>query len=77
VSSSFQSASPVYSWVEENSTDTPAPGTSRSDFDKGSNTELTLENLPVEFHQELEAQQLKLEEAFMPRYNVMSEGLVL
>jgi hypothetical protein len=71
-SSVFHSAPPVYSQGEENSANTSAPGTNMSDFDKSSDTELTLEDLLVECRQELEAQQLKLEEAFMAHYNVMS-----
>jgi hypothetical protein len=49
VSSMFHSASPVYSRVEENSANTPAMSTNRSDFDKGSNTELTIEDLLMEY----------------------------
>jgi hypothetical protein len=48
-----------------------------SDFDKGSDTELTIEDLPVEYHQELEVQRRKMEEAFMARYDLTSQGLVL
>jgi hypothetical protein len=49
VSSMFHSASPVYSRVEENSANTPTMSTNRSDFDKGSNTELTIEDLLMEY----------------------------
>jgi hypothetical protein len=71
-SSAFHLASPIYSQVEEGSVNTPAPGTNRSDFDKGSDTELTIEDLQVEYRWELEAIHLKLEEAFMARYDVTS-----
>jgi hypothetical protein len=49
VSSAYHSALHVYSWVEESSTTTPAPGINRSDFDKGYDTELTIEDLSVEY----------------------------
>jgi hypothetical protein len=48
-SSAFYSASPIYSRVEEGSANTPAPGNNRPDFDKGSNTELTIEDLSMEY----------------------------
>jgi hypothetical protein len=47
----------VYSRVEESSANTLGLGTNRSDFDKGYDTEL-------------EAKQLKLEEAFMAHYGI-------
>jgi hypothetical protein len=77
VSSAFHSASPIYSRVEECSTNTPAPSTNMSHFDKGFDTELTIEDLPVEYRRELKAIHLKLEEAFMVHYDVTSQGLVL
>jgi hypothetical protein len=43
-----------------------------SDFDKGSDTELTIEDLAVEYQQKLEIIHLKLEEAFMTHYDVTS-----
>jgi hypothetical protein len=67
-SRAFHSASPIYIWVEEGSKNTLAPGTNRSDIDKGFDTELTIEDLPVEYRRELKAIHLKLEEAFMARY---------
>jgi hypothetical protein len=76
-SSAFHSASPVYSRVEESSLNTPTSSTNRSDIDKGSDTELTIEDLPVEYRWKLEAINLKMEEAFMARYDVISQGLVL
>jgi hypothetical protein len=76
-SSAFRSASPVYSRVEESSTNTPASSTNRSDIDKGSDTRLTIEDLPIEYCQKLKAIHLKMEEAFMARYDVTSQGLVL
>jgi hypothetical protein len=48
MSNAFHSTAPIYSRVEESSANTPTPGTNRSDFDKGSNTELTIEDLPME-----------------------------
>jgi hypothetical protein len=48
----------------------PASSTNRSDIDKGSDTELTIEDLPVEYRQKLESIHLKIEEAFMSRYDV-------
>jgi hypothetical protein len=77
VSSMFHSASPIYCRVEENSGNTPGAGTNRFDFNKGSYTKLTLKDLLVEYCQELEAQQQKLEEAFMAQYDVTRQGLVL
>jgi hypothetical protein len=71
-SSAFHSASPVYSRVEESSTNTPTSSTNRSDIDKGSDTELTIENLSVEYRQKLEAICLKMEESFMAHYDVTS-----
>jgi hypothetical protein len=65
VSSTFHSASPIYNWVEENSANGPTPGTNRSNFDKGSDTELTIEDLPVEYRQELKVQRWKMEKASM------------
>jgi hypothetical protein len=47
-SNMFRSTSPIYSRVEESSAYTPASSTNRSDIDKGSDTELTIEDLPVE-----------------------------
>jgi hypothetical protein len=72
VSSAFHSASPIYSRVEEGSANTPASSTNMSDINKGSNIELTIEDLPVEYHQKFEAIHLKMEEAFMVRYDVTS-----
>jgi hypothetical protein len=43
-----------------------------SDFDKGSDTKLTLEDLPIKYCHELEAIHLKVEEAIMARYDVTS-----
>jgi hypothetical protein len=71
-SSAFHSASPVYSRVEESSTNTPTSSTNSSDIDKGSDTELTIENLSVEYRQKLEAICLKMEESFMAHYDVTS-----
>jgi hypothetical protein len=76
-SSTFHSASLVYSRVEESSANTPASSTNRSDIDKGSDTELTIENLTVEHRWRLEAIHMKMEEDFMACYNVISQGLVL
>jgi hypothetical protein len=76
-SSTFHSASPVYSRDEESSANTPASSTNRSDIDKGSDTELTIEDLLVEYHRKFKAINLKMEEAFMARYDVTSQGLVL
>jgi hypothetical protein len=76
-SSMFHSASPVYSRAEESLANTPASSTNRSNIDKGSDTELTIEDLPVEYRQKFEAINLKMEEAFMARYDVTSHGLVL
>jgi hypothetical protein len=47
-SSAFHSASLVYSQIEESSANTPASSTNRSHIDKGSDTELTIEDLPVD-----------------------------
>jgi hypothetical protein len=77
VSSTFHSASPIYSRVEESSTNTSASSTNRSDIDKGSDTELTIEDLPIEYRQKVEAIHLKMEEAFKACYDVTSQGLVL
>jgi hypothetical protein len=75
--SAFHSASPVYSRVEESSANTSTFSTNMSDIDKGSDTKLTIEDLPVEYRQKLEAIRQKMEEAFMARYDVTSRGLVL
>jgi hypothetical protein len=77
VSSTFNSASSMYSQVEDNSANTPIPSTNRSDFDEGSNTELTIEDLLVEYRKELKIQRWKMEEAFMAHYDLTSQGLVL
>jgi hypothetical protein len=58
-SSAFHSASPIYRRVELTSTNTPAHGTNRSDFNKGTDTELSIEDLPVEYLWGLEAIHLK------------------
>jgi hypothetical protein len=76
-SSVFHSASPVYSQVEESSANISAFSTNRSDIDKGSDTELTIMDLPVEYRRKLEVIHLKMEEAFMAHYDVTSQGLVL
>jgi hypothetical protein len=76
-SSTFHSASPVYSRVKESSANTPTSSTNKSDIDKGSGTELTIEDLPVEYRRKFEAISLKTEEAFMSRYDVTSQRLVL
>jgi hypothetical protein len=44
-SSAFHLASSVYSRAEESSANTPASSTNRSDFDKGSDTEMTIEDM--------------------------------
>jgi hypothetical protein len=75
VSSMFHSALPVYSRVEESLANTPISSTNRSDINKGS--ELTIEDMLVGYYQKLEAIRLKMEEAFMARYDVTSQGLVL
>jgi hypothetical protein len=77
VSSAFHSASSVYSQVEENSANTLSSSTNRFDIDKGSDTELTIEDLPVEYRRKFEAINLKMEETFIARYDVTSQGLVL
>jgi hypothetical protein len=77
VSSMFHLASPVYSQVEESSANTPTSSTNRFDMDKGFDTKLTVEVLPVEYRQKFEAINLKMEEAFMACYDVTSQGLVL
>jgi hypothetical protein len=51
-SSVFHLTSPIYSRVEEGSANTPAPGTNRSNFDKGSDTKLSIEYLLVEYQRE-------------------------
>jgi hypothetical protein len=76
-SSMFHSASPIYSRVEESSANTPASSTNRSDIDKGNDIERTIVDLPVEYRRKFEAINLKMEEAFMPRYDVIDQGLVL
>jgi hypothetical protein len=76
-SSAFHLASPVYSRVEKNSANTPASSTNRSHIDKSFDTKLTIEDLPVEYHWKFEAINLKMEEAFIARYDVTSQGLVL
>jgi hypothetical protein len=76
-SSTFHSASPVYSRVEESSANTPASSTNRFNIDKGFDTELTIEDLPVEYRWKFKAINLKMEEAFMARYDVTSQGLIL
>jgi hypothetical protein len=76
-SSAFHSASPIYSRVEESSTNTPTSSTNMYDFNKGSDTELTIENLLVEYCWELEATHMKMEEAFMAHYDVTRHGLIL
>jgi hypothetical protein len=73
----FHLASPIYNLVEEGSANTPAPSTNRIDFNKGSDTERTIEALSVEYRRKLETIHLKLEEAFMARYDVTRQGLVL
>jgi hypothetical protein len=70
VSNAFHLASPIYNRVEESSANTLALCTNGSNFYKG--IKLTIEDLPLEYCQELEAQRLKLEEAFMARYDVTS-----
>jgi hypothetical protein len=77
VSSAFHSASPVYSRVEKSSANTPTSSTNGSDVDKGFDTKLTIEDLPVEYHQKFEAINMKMEETFMARYDVISQGLIL
>jgi hypothetical protein len=69
-SKSLHLASPIYNQVEENLANTLALCTNGSNFYKG--IKLTIEDLPLEYCQELEAQRLKLEEAFMARYDVTS-----
>jgi hypothetical protein len=64
-SSAFHSTSPIYSRVEESSANTPVSSTNRSDINKGSDTKLTIEDLPVEYRRKFEAINLKMEEAFM------------
>jgi hypothetical protein len=76
-SSMFHSASPVYSRVEESSANTLASSTNRSDIGKGSDTELTTEDMPVEYHHKFKAINMKMEEAFIAHYDVTSQGLVL
>jgi hypothetical protein len=76
-SSMFHPASPVYSRVEESSANTPASSTNRSNIDKGADTKLTIEDLPVEYCRKLKAIHMKMEGAFMARYDVRSQGLVL
>jgi hypothetical protein len=65
--STFHSASPIYSQVEESSANKPASSANRSNIDKGSDTELTIEDLPVKYRQKIKAINLKMEEAFMAR----------
>jgi hypothetical protein len=76
-SNAFHSATPIYSRVEESLANTLTSSTNRSNIDKGSNTELTIEDLPVEYRRKFEAINMKIEEAFMARYDVTSQGLVL
>jgi hypothetical protein len=76
-SSVFHSASSIYSRIEESSANTPASSTNRSDIDNGSDTELTIEDLLVEYRRKFKVISLKMEEAFMARYDVTSHGLVL
>jgi hypothetical protein len=76
-SSTFHLASPVYSRIDESSANTLASSTNRSNIDKGSDTELTIEDLPIEYRRKFEDINLKMEEAFMARYDVTSQGLVL
>jgi hypothetical protein len=76
-SSMFHLASLVYIQVEASSANTPTSSTNRSDIDKGSDTELTIEDLLVEYCRKFEAINLKMEEAFMAHYDVTSQGLVL
>jgi hypothetical protein len=71
-SGTFHLASHVYSQIEESSANTPASSTNMSDIDKGSDTELTIEDLPVEYRRKFEAISLKMEEAFMAHYDVIS-----
>jgi hypothetical protein len=73
----FHSASPVYSRVEESSANTLSSSTNWSDFNKGPDTKLTIEDLPVEYHRKLKAINLKMEKAFVAHYNVTNQGLVL
>jgi hypothetical protein len=75
--SAFYLDSPIYSRVEKSSANTPASSTNRSDIHKGSYTELTIEDPPVEYHRKFEAINLKIEKAFMARYDVTSQGMVL
>jgi hypothetical protein len=77
VSSAFHLASPIYSRVEESLANTPASSTNRSDVDKGFDTKMTIEDLPIEYRWKLEVINLKMEEAFMARYDVTNHGLVL
>jgi hypothetical protein len=77
VSSTFHPASPIYNRVEESSAYTPTSSTNRSDIDKGSDTELTIEDLLVEYRRKFKAINMKMEEAFMAHYDVISQGLVL
>jgi hypothetical protein len=75
-SSAFHSASLVYSRVEESSANTPASSTNRSDIGKGSDNELTNEDLPVEYRRKLIAIHLKTDDAFHGslRYNKTGIG---
>jgi hypothetical protein len=72
-SSMFHSASPIYSQVEESSTNTSASNTNRFDIDKGSGTEMTIEDLLVEYRRKFKAINLKMEEAIMAHYDVTSQ----
>jgi hypothetical protein len=73
-SSAFYSTSPIYSQVEESSANTPASSTNRPDIDKGPDSELTIEDLPVEYRRKFKAINLKIEEALMTHYDVTSQG---
>jgi hypothetical protein len=43
-----------------------------SDIDKGSDTKLTIEDLPVEYRRRFEAMNLKMEETFKAHYDKTS-----
>jgi hypothetical protein len=73
-SSAFYSTSPIYSQVEESSANTLASSTNRPDIDKGPDSELTIEDLPVEYRRKFKAINLKIEEALMTHYDVTSQG---
>jgi hypothetical protein len=70
-SSAFHLDSPVSSRVEESSANTPAPGISKSNFNKDNNIKPTYDRLTEEDRKVLEAYRVEVDELFFSRDEVM------